>query len=218
MRSFRHWTPMYIVDRLGEIAYQKTHSDHPWLTKTANSILSSYLKISDVGVEWGSGKSTVFFSRRVSMLTSIEHDPLWYANVSKILKESGITNVEYLLIEKDQEQEDEDRGRESRYVQVVKKFSKNSLDFALVDGIYRGACAIAILEKIRPGGILILDNANRYLPSKSVSPCSRSFAQGPTSSEWSEFLTRVKHYRCIWTSSGVTDTAIYLTPCQNFQY
>ena len=147
VRSFRHWTPRYIVDRIREIISQKRHPDYPWLTKSANLMLSSYLKKSDVGLEWGSGRSTLWFARRVSALTSVEHDPLWYNRILKMLKENGISNVTYLLFEKDQ---DETKGQDSAYVQVVRRFSQNSLDFVLVDGIYRSACSNAFLKKSLP--------------------------------------------------------------------
>ena len=86
-----------------EILYQRRHPDHPWLTKSANSILSSYLKDSDIGLEFGSGRSTLWFAQRVSALTSVEHDPLWYSKVSEMLKGNGISNVTQLLFEKDQD-------------------------------------------------------------------------------------------------------------------
>ena len=130
-----------------------------------------------------------------------------------MLKENGISNATYLLFEKDP-----DRGHNSAYVQVLKRFSKNSLDFVLVDGMHRSAWANAVLDYIRPGGILIIDDANWYLPSNSVSPHSRTLAQGPASPQWAEFLTTVRHWRCIWTSNGVSDTAIYVKPCQEYEF
>ncbi|MCL0035144.1 class I SAM-dependent methyltransferase [Thermodesulfovibrionales bacterium] len=210
IKSFSHWTPRYIVDRIGEILYQKRYPEHPWLTKSANLIPSSYLKKSDIGLEWGSGRSTLWFARRVLSLTSIEHDPSWYNRILKALKENEISNVTYLLFEKDQ---NEDKGQDSAYVQVVRKFPKNSLDFVIVEGIYRSACACAVLEKISPSGILVIDNANWYLPSNSFSPNSRTKLVGPASSQWQTFLVSVENWRCIWTSNGVTDTAIYFKPC-----
>jgi len=102
--------------------------------------------------------------------------------------------------------------KESRYIQAVHDIKNNSLDFALVDGIWRSACANASIGKLRPGGLLIIDNANWFLPCKSYSPDSRTFAQGPASEEWTKFYNVVKKWRSIWTSSGVTDTAFYVKP------
>ena len=70
------------------------------------------------------------------------------------------------------------------YVDCVRAFAKDSLDFVLVDGGYRDSCMSVIPEYIRPGGLLILDNANWYLPSNTQSPCSRAKEQGPISPAW----------------------------------
>jgi len=59
MRSIQHWTPRYLKDRLAEAYYHRTHPGHPWLTRWANEMLASYLRSSDVGVEFGSGRSTL---------------------------------------------------------------------------------------------------------------------------------------------------------------
>ena len=123
-----------------------------------------------------------------------------------MLNESGISNVTYLFFA----EKDCDEEGDSSYVKVVERFQKNSIDFVLIDGIYRSACANAVLEYIRPGGVLIIDNANWCLPSDSVSPNSRTFDEGPASLKWAEFACKTKDWRCIWTSSGVSDTALYI--------
>lgn len=182
---------------------------HPWLTRSANPILSTYLKKTDVGLEFGSGRSTLWFAEHVSRLTSVEHDPVWHEKISKEIEERNITNISYYFYPRTEEEE---QGTSSEYVQVLNNFEGNSLDFVLVDGIYRCACAHSCLSKLKPGGVLILDNANWYLPSNSFTPGSRSFAQGPISEGWAALLNEVKSWRVIWTSSGVTDTAMFFKP------
>ena len=210
MKAFCHWTPKYIVNRLNEVLYHKRYPDHPWLTKSANCILTSYLKKSDIALEFGSGRSTLWFAARIGFLTSVEHDPLWYKRNSLNLKKRNLSNVNCILIEKNDQYND---GWESKYVQVAESFSNESLDLVIVDGIYRCACAMTAIDKLRTGGMLIIDNVNWFLPSKSISPNSRSFSQGPLTPEWGDFLNKVKEWRCIWTTSGVTDTALFLKPC-----
>jgi len=58
--------------------YEWSHSNYPWLTQQANLILSTLLKPTDMGLEWGSGRSTIWFTQRVKYLTSVEHDEAWY--------------------------------------------------------------------------------------------------------------------------------------------
>jgi len=189
---------------------EKRHPDWPWLTAASIQILSSWLRPTDIGFEWGSGRSTLWFARRIRKLISVEHDPKWYNKISHVLREDNITNVEYYLMECDEQVED---PVHSPYVKIVDNFADFSFDFVLVDGILRAHCTLAALPKIRPGGILIIDNANRYFPSNSVSPGSRKPTEGPASEEWAIVAKRLEDWRCIWTTNGVTDTALYLKPC-----
>ena len=209
MRSFRHWTPRYIKNRLVEMHYHKTCPDHPWLTKFANQILTSYLKESDLGLEFGSGRSTTWFAKHTQHLTSVEHNEVWYKKVSQMLKKLELQNVDYHLIPKDVSG---DKGGKAEYVRIVDRFRASSLDYVLIDGVYRGFCALSVLDKIRPGGLLIVDNANWFLPCESFSPKSRTLIQGPKGNIWGKFNQSVSEWRRIWTSSGVTDTALFIKP------
>lgn len=91
-------------------------------------------------------------------------------------------------------------------------FPDAGLDFALVDGHYRDYSAKFILPKIKSGGILIIDNVNWYLPSKSRAPNSRTRALGPNGKIWAEVAGELAQWRSIWTSSGVWDTAMFIRP------
>lgn len=205
-RYILNYTPRYVFNRTKLLLYELRYPDHPWLTQQANQILSTLLKPTDVGLEWGSGRSTFWFAQRIKHLTSIEHDESWYKAVASRLKASNISNVNYL----------HEKPEKSSYVQVVNTFKKDSIDFVLVDGIYRDICANMVLEKIRPGGIIVIDDINRYLPCESISPSSRPKNLHPASAEWGHFLNHVKDWRLIWTSSGVKDTAIWFKPSRGY--
>ena len=208
-KSFKHWTIRYLINRASEIIYIKTRSNEPWFTKQANSILTLLLKNTDVGLEWGSGRSTIWFAKRVAHFTSIEHNKKWYEQISLKLKNKHIENVTYLFFETE-ELKDIDYNYE--YVKIVDRFPNNSLDFVAVDGIYRDYCAYSAVDKIRPGGLLILDNANCYLSSNSIAPNSIPINGESASLVWKDFKELVKNWRCIWTSNGVYDTAIFIKP------
>jgi predicted O-methyltransferase YrrM len=214
MRTFRHWTPRYISDRIAAILYRSRYPDRPWLTPTANEILTSFIRESDVGLEFGSGNITIWFAKRVRHLTSVEHNDSWYNHVHQILKDESYDNVAYHLMPRDKE---DTEGDDSAYVRQIDGFSPNSIDFVLVDGIYRDFCVLGVLPLIRPGGILIIDNVNKYLPSDSRSPNSRSHQAGPNGETWVKAHQALHSWRTIWTSSGVWDTAIYIRPCDSSQ-
>ncbi len=209
MRSFKHWTLRYLFYRSIEKIYRWQHPDLPWLTQTANEILHSYLKPTDTGLEFGSGRSTIWLAKRVSQLTSVEHNPEWHQYVQNMLKQQNITNVDHLFAPRDKANSE---AENSDYVRNAERFPNDTLDFVLVDGIYRDFCARASMPKIKPGGVLIIDNVNRHLPSNTRSPYSRTFAQGPENTVWAQVADELKTWRTIWTSSGVGDTAFFFKP------
>lgn len=202
MRKISHWTPKYIRDRISLAWYEKQHPEAPWLTNTAISILSNYLKKTDIGIEWGAGRSTVWIGSRIQKLTSIESDLDWYQKVQLKIENLGLDNLDLKFIN-DQE----------KYVEAANLFTQNSLDFALIDGSptsMRDLCAVNIVDKIKVGGCIVVDNANWFLPSNSNSPNSRSYEMGAASTKWDMFLEDVQDWRTIWTSNGVSDTAFFI--------
>jgi predicted O-methyltransferase YrrM len=211
MRKIGHWTPTYIYDRLAVIRYEKKHPDAPWITASMISILEDWLRPADVGLEFGSGRSTVWFASRVARLTSVEHNPVWHEIVSKRLAAKMLQDrVDYRLC-------DDGLGdtADTRYAKVVGEFQVRSLDFVFVDGRSRDHIALASLEKIKPGGALIIDNINWYIPHspKPRSPASRDAADGCASPVWGKVVEQVKGWRLIWTTNGVSDTALWTKPC-----
>ena len=202
----RHWTPRYLFDRLRVGLYQRRNMDKPWLTRQAIELLSTMLLPSDLAVDWGSGRSTCWIARRVKHLTSVEADANWHARVREMLAEQKIGNVDYRHCPVPDEEE-----RESEYTRVCESFADQSLGFALVDGAARATCALNVLPKIQSGGLLAIDNINWYLDYPTRSPHSRD-GGGPRDSIWAEFEKRVAGWRRIITSTGVTDTAIWIRP------
>lgn len=208
-RPVRHLTPWYVCNRTRQLVYERAHPDDPWLTPAAIRLLRSLLRPSDQGAEFGSGRSTLWFARRVTALASVEHDRRWHEAVSARLMAHGLGNVDYILAPEDQPVE---HGGDSAYARVALAFPDASLDFALIDGHYRDYSAKFTLPKIAPGGMLIIDNANWYLPCRSKAPNSRTAALGPATATWAEVAEELSRWRSIWTSSGVCDTAIFIKP------
>jgi Methyltransferase domain len=211
-RRYRHLTPRYVVDRVRLIAYERRHPDAPWLTSEAVAFLEQWLRPDLVGFEWGSGRSTVWFARRVRHLISIEHDSHWYEEVAKRLNETGLSSkVSYRRFAVD-----DAANADHPYACAISEHRDGALHFCLIDGLtrLRAHCALACLPKLKTGGIAIVDNANWFLPRqpKSRAPDSRGPADGCANAEWQEFHRRVADWPCIWTSDGVTDTAIWTKP------
>jgi predicted O-methyltransferase YrrM len=199
MRTFKHWTPRYIANRVRLMWYERRHPDLPWLSARAIQLLSRLLRSDDVGLEWGSGRSTAWLARHISHLTSVEHDPEWFERVTAGLRSNGVSNVDACL-----------RQSPSEYVAIADRFGPESIDFCLVDGIERDLCAQKALSLLKPGGLLVIDNANWFLPGKSYAPNSRTDEQGAASPVWCEVNRQLDQWRTLRTSNGVWDTAIYI--------
>lgn len=172
-RSIRHWTPRYIINRLVLMNYERNNPNSPWLTHFMVDLLDTWLCSTDVGLEFGSGRSTIWFAKRVKHLISVEHDPEWYAKVNKqlhMLGEPISERVDYRLL-----QVEKAKPETSEYVKVFEEIKNESLDFCLVDGMARDYCALASIDKLKSGGILIIDNINWYWTQepKYYSPNSR---------------------------------------------
>jgi predicted O-methyltransferase YrrM len=179
----------------------RKNNDAPWLTQSAIEILASWLRPSDVGFEWGAGRSTLWFARRISHLTTVEHNERWFSSVKDLLDVQGVGNVKLLFRTVEGEEQ-------SEYVHAIDTVPQNGYDFVLVDGILRHHCTSLAIDKVKSGGLLIIDNVNRYLPSNSRSPASvREFPE-----EWQVVASRLARWRKVWTSNGVTDTALFLKP------
>jgi predicted O-methyltransferase YrrM len=202
-RSFAHITPRYVYDRLGVMLDEKLNLSNPWLTSKSVCLLEELLKPRDVGVEFGSGRSTVWFARRLRHITSIEDSATWFSKVETLLASSNLREkVHYRLFED-----------EATYSNQTETFPADSIDFCLVDGKARDKCAVGMLSKLKPGGILVIDNVNWFLPNDwSKSPNTRRRKDGAATETWQKFLTLTPDYRRIWTSNGVTDTCIFFKP------
>ncbi len=208
MRSFRHWTPRYILCRTLDILYRRRHPDHPWLTPQAISILESWLMPDDKGIEWGSGRSTIWFAARVGHLVSVEHDPVWYEKVQQQLIRGGADNVDHRLLSLQ-----EGNGR-CPYAEIADDYPDQFFDFALVDGRVRHICMERVIPKLRIGGMLILDNSERYLPHDAA---GTYFERGghirAAAESWERLLKVLKGWRTIGTTNGLWSTHLWIKSC-----
>src|SRR5260370_33778517 len=100
------------------------------------------------------------------------------------------------------------------------RFPYESRDYALVDSSPRGCLCMAIAPKLKTGGVLILDNANWYIPPpRSVRPpvgnsvtvplgAPGGASPGHTCS--SAFVATLGESRNCWSSAGVPMTLLLI--------
>lgn len=206
--------PEYLVPRVRQILFQRRHPDAPWLSEAAIRFLEAWLRPTDVGIEWGSGRSTVWFAGRVGRLTSVENDPQWHQNVSGMLAAKGVSNVvDSRHVACDLGEQDEPVSHP--FAEVANEFADRSLDFAMVDGMIRESCMRAALPKIKPGGLLILDNANRYFPNPSLGGYATVHEprSEPRTPAWGRLQAELASWRHGLTTDRMWDTRFWVRPC-----
>lgn len=134
-RSVRHGQP---VDREG--------NPLPWITYPAIEYLRQLDFRSRRIFEFGAGHSTLFWAERAAQVVSVESDEGWYRD----LHAKAPDNVELCL-----------GADPDDYVGCLER-QEGDFDVIVVDGDERRRCCLAALEKLAPGGLVILDNADWF--------------------------------------------------------
>jgi hypothetical protein len=170
MLNLGYWLrhPHQLPARIAYWAWERRNPDKPWLCAGTVAFFERTLRPDMRALEFGSGRSTTWFAQRVGHLTSIEHDPDWHARVRQLLFHAGIQNVDYQLIAAEHDQEPAVYQSLPRYVAALHEFPDNSLDLVIVDGHYRTACIREALPKLKPGGMILVDDCNMWLARRDI--------------------------------------------------
>lgn len=156
----------------------------PWIAFDAIDHLNTLSLRSKRIFEWGSGGSTLFWLKKGAYVVSVEHNRQWYEKMKLIIKD--MNRVDYKLIEPEIvcdmspdlfDPSDPNSYLSStsnkqdyyKYVSYIDQFENNCFDIILIDGRARPSCIKHAVNKIKTGGILILDNSDRdhYLSKTS---------------------------------------------------
>lgn len=144
----------------------------PWITIDSLEWLKNYVKPGMRVFEYGMGGSTLFWLDKQCKVTGVEHDKAWFDNLMQILSRNEELDARFFAGAKPTGEDPGDLAFQSdfmeweglnfkSYVQTALDIPDHSLDIAMVDGRARVACVSSIRQKVKPGGILILDNSER---------------------------------------------------------
>jgi predicted O-methyltransferase YrrM len=191
-----------VKNRVIQILHEKTHPNDPWLTRQSVHILADLLQDTDTGLEFGSGRSTIWFAQRTSRVISIEHDFKWYQSVGQKIQDLNLeSKIDYRYCD-----------NIADYVGQIDSLEDNSIDYCLIDGKARDECTLKVLPKLKHEGILIIDNINLYLPNASRSPNSIRRFDNTNDSDWASVQVQIDSWEMVWTTNGVSDTALWIKP------
>jgi len=178
--NIAYWVrrPHLIVARIRYWLWEQANPDQPWFCPGAVLFCEGILTQSMQVLEFGSGRSTLWFAHRVGRIASVEHSPLWFGRVESAIARNQLKNVDYRFVPLDHsetEPEQESYDHLPKYVSVLDTFPNQSLDLVLVDGHYRTACIRQCTPKVKPGGFLLVDDVDIWGGVERV----------PTGSAWS---------------------------------
>jgi predicted O-methyltransferase YrrM len=123
----------------------------PWISYAVVELLKKELSERPCDVlEFGSGMSTLWFASRAKRVFSVEHDPVWYAQVQQELSLLGHASAEVVY------QLADDRTSYSTF----KATTSDCFDIILIDGPWRADCLLHHMTKIKNGGIIYVDNTD----------------------------------------------------------
>jgi hypothetical protein len=148
----------------------------PWMTFDAIEALDAYLRPGMRVFEYGSGGSTLFWAKKGAEVVSIEHDPAWFDAVRERLR--SVPGVDYRLVEPEAgtsgssadpgdprayvSEDERYRGKNfRRYVTQIDTFPEGTFDLVSIDGRARPSCVQHAAPRVKHGGLLVLDNAER---------------------------------------------------------
>ena len=119
----------------------------PWVVDQANDWLAENARRDWSVLEFGSGSSTIWFSANCGGVLAVEHNPLWAVQVRPNLGANASVVV---------------KSRPYAWYPRTGQF-----DFVLVDERDRVRCVAKSLSRVKPGGVLMLDNSERswYRPA-----------------------------------------------------
>ena len=148
----------------------------PWMTFDAIDFIGSRLRRGCKVFEYGSGGSTLFWLKWDPEIVSVEHDATWHALMVQKIQISARVQYRHVPPEKRgafgkvdpsdprlfASDDDLYQGYSfETYVRQIEGFSDGYFDLVIVDGRARPSCLSMSAPKVKPGGFLVLDNAER---------------------------------------------------------
>lgn len=176
MRHFFRW-------RRSQFAGATPVSDEqPWITFDAIQYLKEKVRPGHKIFEFGGGGSTLFFLKRCHEVVTVEHDAKWFLLLKQLVENKHLESWAGQLIEPEKGDLVESPSASNpdhyssggtkgvnykKYASLIDSYPDGYFDIVLVDGRSRPACIKHAAPKLRKGGLIVLDNADRsyYLGS-----------------------------------------------------
>jgi len=124
------------------------NNELPWFTYSSIEFLKTRIN-KDLSVfEYGSGNSTVWFSKLAKRVVSIEHDKQWYKHIETKLNQN--TNIEYNF-----------KTLENKEYEKVVLDYPNQFEIIIIDGRKRVECGKNSIAALETNGVIVWDDSDR---------------------------------------------------------
>lgn len=164
----------------------------PWITFAAIDYLEERVPRGARVFEYGGGGSTLFFLRRGATVVTTEHDADWFHRIVQAVQreQADTRSVIRLAPPEDRQGAVGDPAAPNdfvssapeyagqcfeRYVRTIEAYDDGAFDVVLIDGRSRPACLRLAAPKVRPGGLLVLDNSDLPHYQRSMAQVSAAF-------------------------------------------
>lgn len=129
-----------------------------WMHSKEKALITKHFSKEKTMLEWGSGGSTIEFSKQVKEYYSIEHNKEWHSKVNNEISLRGLKNINYYYVEQNKPRR---KPRQSQYdeykdyIDIVDSFN-TKFDIVLIDGRARRLCAYKVIPYLNPGAVVII--------------------------------------------------------------
>ena len=159
----------------------------PWITYPAFRQLQRLIKPGSKVFEYGCGGSSLWWASHAAEVTSVEHDAAWAAHVAK----AAPANLKIITRVMGENCSEERRSAVAKffadapelpvspqpdhnimhgllckeftaYATEITAFERASFDVVVVDGMARTLTAWLAVQYVKPGGIIVFDNSDRW--------------------------------------------------------
>lgn len=140
-----------------------TKNAAPWFVHCSIEFLEGRILPDWCCFEWGSGGSTIWLAELAGTVVSVEHNDEWYSRVDGWLREYGLSDqvtLNYIPLT-------------NGYADAILKYPGNHFDLIEIDGRQRAFCIENALPRLKPGGILVVDNSEREQYQESLAAVKR---------------------------------------------
>jgi hypothetical protein len=149
----------------------------PWIQFQARSLVTNWLPAGAQVLEFGAGGSTLYWLRNRARVVTIEHEASWAQLVRRRAESLGSLtgNLDLRVVVPTKGASAAGPGTTyysstdasfagmsfKEYAHAADDLAPSSVDLLVVDGRARHACLLQNLLKVKPGGVLLLDNSER---------------------------------------------------------